>query len=803
EPLQLPPLTRATKSREPRINGVEWGIDRIGAPQLWSLGVTGTGIVVGNIDSGVQYDHPALVGQYRGRLSGGGYNHDFNWYDPTGTCTGAPCDNNGHGTHTMGTIVGDDGSTNQIGVAPGARWIAAKGCEGVSCSRTHLLKSAQWILAPCPIGTAPGAPACDASKRPHVVNNSWGGGPGNDWYLSMVNAWAAAGIMPVFANGNEGPACSTSGSPGDYGQSYSAGAFESSNEIAYFSSRGPSAFGGIKPDIAAPGANIRSSTPGGGYAAFDGTSMAAPHVAGAVALLWSASPPLRGDIGATRGLLDGAAIDVNQTTCGGTAAKNNVWGEGRLDVAAAYGQIGVSGSLKGTLTNAATGQPITGASIEATGPSPQVTVTDNLGRYQFNAIAAGSYTLTARRFGFVAAAGEAAVTAGASTTRDITLAPRCTAATYVERFDRQAAPALPAGWVTTTAVGPAPPWQASGSGSPSPVAASAPNAAAVDGPASISDKQLLSPSIAVRAAAARLAFSQNVALEMGYDGGVLEISIAGAAFTDIVAAGGSFEAGGYGHTLKPQSSFGNPLGGRSAWSGTSGAFTTTVVSLPPAAAGKSIVLRWRLGSDSSVGGGGWRIDDVTLTDELGRAATPCRPTGVGATAGKGRATVKWRAPVVTGSSPISSYVVTSRPDGRQCTAAGALTCEVTGLRNGIAYTFTVRARNAAGTGPASAASRKVTPRGVPAAPTSVSARAGDQRATVSWVAPKSDGGSPISRYVVIAAPGKKKCETSGLSCTITGLTNGVRYSFTVRAINAIGASKPSDPSPAVVPKARL
>ena len=158
----------------------------------------------------------------------------------------------------MGTMVGDDGGDNQIGVAPGARWIAAKGCETNSCSDTALLSSAQFVLAPTDLNGENPRP----DLRPHVVNNSWGGGLGDPWYLDMVTAWIASGIFPLFSNGNAGPSCDTSGSPGDYVESYSAGAFDINDNIAGFSSRGPSAFEGeIKPNIAAPASTSAAASP--------------------------------------------------------------------------------------------------------------------------------------------------------------------------------------------------------------------------------------------------------------------------------------------------------------------------------------------------------------------------------------------------------------------------------------------------------------------------------------------------------------------------------------------------------------
>ena len=302
--------------------GVEWNISKIGADRVWAdFGVTGAGVVVANIDTGVDHTHLALVNQYRGTATG---SHDYNWYDPTGKYPTAPGDNNSHGTHTMGTMVGGDGAGNQIGVAPGGQWIAAKGCASSVCYGSDLLAAAEWMLAPCPIGVAPGEPACDTSRRPSVVNNSWGGWGGRPWFQSAVQAWWAAGIFPAFSAGNSGPSEGTVGSPGDYAESFASGATDSGDVIAYFSSRGPSKLTSeTKPDVAAPGRYVRSSIPGGGYSIKSGTSMASPHTAGAVALILEANPSL--SVSEVESLLMSTAKDL------GKSGPDYTYGYGRID----------------------------------------------------------------------------------------------------------------------------------------------------------------------------------------------------------------------------------------------------------------------------------------------------------------------------------------------------------------------------------------------------------------------------------------------------------------------------------------
>ncbi|GAA1739301.1 hypothetical protein GCM10009809_38430 [Isoptericola hypogeus] len=396
----------------------EWGVADIKADQVWSTyDDRGEGIVIANIDSGVQYDHPALVDSYRGNLGDGTFDHDYNFYDPTGTCGDTPCDNNGHGTHTMGTMVGADG----IGVAPGATWIAAKGCEARSCSDASLLAAGQWILAPTDANGQNPRP----DLAPNVVNNSWGGGQ-TSFYGETVAAWNAAGIFDAFAAGNDGDGrtCSTATSPGAQQAVYAVGAYDAAGKIASFSGYGPSALdGSATPSLSAPGVNVRSTYPGSTYTALNGTSMATPHVAGAVALLWAQAPSLIGNIEGTRTLLDDTARDVEDVRCGGDADDNNVWGEGKLDVLAAVDAAPhTAATVTGTVTDT-DGAPASNVTVKASGTGVSRTVTTKAdGSYRMT-LAAGTYTLDVAGYGYAPQSLEGVeLAAGEDVAQDFSLA---------------------------------------------------------------------------------------------------------------------------------------------------------------------------------------------------------------------------------------------------------------------------------------------------------------------------------------------------------------------------------------------
>ena len=321
---------------------IEWGVSRINADDVWNTGNTGVGIVVASVDTGVRWTHDAIDDQYRG-VAG---NHNYNWWDPDKVYA-QPTDGNGHGTHTMGTMVGNDGGSNRIGVAPGAKWIAAQGCDTNSCSNFDLTSSAQWIACPTDLsGLNP-----DCSKAPDVVNNSWGGGGGDSWYQSYVNAWQAAGIAPIFSAGTSGPGCNTLGSPGDYTNVLGVGATNSTNKLSSFSSKGPGAFGGYKPNVVAPGESVRSAwnTSDTAYSTISGTSMAAPHVSGAVALLLADTPSA--SLSAIANALQqttvkGLPAPTSPTKCGGirySTYPNYIYGYGLVNVCDAVDHSGLPG----------------------------------------------------------------------------------------------------------------------------------------------------------------------------------------------------------------------------------------------------------------------------------------------------------------------------------------------------------------------------------------------------------------------------------------------------------------------------
>ena len=301
----------------------EWNLNIIDAPKLWNLGFTGGGIVVANMDTGVDLDHPDLNSKWRG--------NENSWHDPHGEHE-SPYDNDGHGTQTMGIMIGGDAGGTAIGVAPDANWIAVKIFDDAGetqLSDIHL--GFQWLLDP------DGDPNTD--DAPDIVNNSWGMRDDvNECFLEFyddVQALKTAGIAMVFSAGNEGPAASTSVSPANYDNSCAVSSVDITNTIDLSSSRGPSPCSAqLFPTVVAPGVNIKAPdlTFGGvflnSYAYVSGTSFAAPHVSGAMALLMEAFPTL-----SPEEIEDALTLSAEDL---GPAGADYDYGHGLINLTAAY-----------------------------------------------------------------------------------------------------------------------------------------------------------------------------------------------------------------------------------------------------------------------------------------------------------------------------------------------------------------------------------------------------------------------------------------------------------------------------------
>lgn len=336
---------------------VEWGVERIRAPEVWAAGVTGEGVVIAGQDTGVRWDHNALKRQYRG-WDGNSADHDYNWHDavhqtygaggnPCGIDSMVPCDDHSHGTHTVGTVIGDDGGDNRIGVAPDARWIACRNMERGVGRASMYAECFQWFVAPTDLAGENPRP----DLAPDVINNSWGCPPDElctdpAVLQAVVENVRDAGIVVVVSAGNSGSGCGTIDTPAAiYDAAFTVGSTTSSELMSGFSSRGPVPFAlttTMKPDVVAPGSSVRSATRAAvdSYGLSSGTSMAGPHVAGAVALLISANPALRGDVDRIERILGDTAVPLSITqTCSGvgpTTWPNYVAGHGRIDAWAAF-----------------------------------------------------------------------------------------------------------------------------------------------------------------------------------------------------------------------------------------------------------------------------------------------------------------------------------------------------------------------------------------------------------------------------------------------------------------------------------
>jgi serine protease AprX len=562
------PASAVETSSQPKVPAtVEPGINYTHAPDVWALGFRGQGITVAGADTGQRWTHNALKPHYRG-WDGQNADHDYNWHDsihdslgnPCGNDSPEPCDDQGHGTHTIGTVVGDDGAGNQIGMAPAAKWIGCRNMDQGNGTPARYIECMEFFLAPYPVNGNPNEG--DPLKAPDITSNSWVCPPSEGCSVNTlqaaVEAQAAAGIMMVAGAGNDGPDCSTVFyPPALYEASYTVGALNTGTDtIANFSSRGPVTIdqsNRIKPDITAPGTNTRSSynTSDNAYASLSGTSMATPHIAGAMALLWCARPEMRHNIADSRTVLDNAAHFISSTLCGDAGPPNNVYGWGRVDISAA---------------------------VPTPPPNPPCTPSPCWQPVELR-----------EHFDNVTPPG---------------LPPDWIATN---------APGPPPLWVTSDSGVPTPPADTL------PNAVFIDDPAVVSDKRL--DSLSLSVPPAPLSLTFRHNFNLEASDEdpnLGFDGGVLELSTDGGnTFQDILAAGGTFVMGGYNRTISTDR--GSPIAGRPAWSGNSQGFITTVVNLPIVLPPISR-LRWRMASDTSGSNEGWRFDTV---DIVGCAPIPC------------------------------------------------------------------------------------------------------------------------------------------------------------------------------------
>jgi subtilisin family serine protease len=407
-------------------------IAHIGAKQVWTAyGLTGSGVRVGGLDTGVDISHPDISGKMINNNPGDPtYPGGWGEFDSNGNLIpgSTPHDSDSHGTHTTGTAIGGNVSGYDIGVAPDANLMHGLVIPGGSGSFAQVAGGMEWIIDP------DGNPMTDDGAQ--VVNMSLGGTGTHDAMIAPTDNMVAAGVFPSFSIGNSGPGSSTTGSPGNVPSACGVGATNSSDVIASFSSRGPVTWNTppyvgtwIKPDMSAPGVDVFSSVPGGGWqsAGWSGTSMAAPHITGVVALMFQANPTLTVDM--IKQLLSQTAIDL------GDPNMDNDYGWGRVDAfgAVTAALVGV-GTLEGTVYSSM-GGTLEGASVKVADTGQRV-YTDASGNYSLMTVA-GDHDIEYSKFGYETQTIPVTIVDDATTTQNATLTqlPSGTIAGYVTDSD--------------------------------------------------------------------------------------------------------------------------------------------------------------------------------------------------------------------------------------------------------------------------------------------------------------------------------------------------------------------------------
>ncbi len=365
--------------------GAEPGLVQLNVDQVWPY-YKGEGITVAVVGPGADFQHPAVARQYRGRAANGTVSHDYNWADFY-SGTPYPTDPSGVGTFLTGLVVGDDGAGNQIGAAPSARWIAVR---AVTPEQRHA--AFRWLLAPCRLDGS----ACDPTRAPQVVLGAFWDTSAEmlEEFRADIEALHAAGIVTVFPVGNAHQgSCGSALPPGALDITLGIGAVDVDGVVAGFSGRGHVS-GTIKPDLVAPGVEVRSAWGSGGYVQLSTTTASAAYVAGILALLREANPSL----------LPREAYEILRSTARGTAAwcgsgtptvPNNVYGWGVPDALAAVTSTATTGRLQVVAVSSG-GLSLAGAAVTVTNEADQEVRTAELDGSGSAALALepGSYTVS-------------------------------------------------------------------------------------------------------------------------------------------------------------------------------------------------------------------------------------------------------------------------------------------------------------------------------------------------------------------------------------------------------------------------
>jgi subtilisin family serine protease len=415
--LTLPPRPEKTAGPEPSPMQVPlWdSLTKIGAPQVWTTyGIAGAGVRVGGLDTGVDITHPDIAGKMiTNNPADPTYPGGWAEFDANGNIVAGsvPHDSDQHGTHTTGTMIGGNASGYHIGVAPDANLIHGLVIPGGSGTFTQVVGGMEWIIDP------DNNPLTDDGAQ--VVNMSLGATGVYTEMVAPTDNMVAAGVFPSFSIGNSGPNPSTSGSPGNVPSAFGVGATDLNDVIASFSSRGPVTWNFppyvgtyTKPDISAPGVDIFSSIPGGSWAGdWSGTSMAAPHVAGTVALMLQANPSLTVDM--IKQLLAQTALEL------GDPGMDNNYGWGRVNAFAAVSAalVGV-GTLNGTVYSSG-GGTVDHVLVRVVDTGQRV-YTNALGQYTMQLVA-GDHTIEYSKFGYQTSTVAVTMVADVTTTQDVTL----------------------------------------------------------------------------------------------------------------------------------------------------------------------------------------------------------------------------------------------------------------------------------------------------------------------------------------------------------------------------------------------